>query len=73
MLNYVIYISLVFVGANFHVLPTCNELFLLNMAIFLFIEILCNQKFHNTTFAVLPSMHSNYMFNSYPLKITKSK
>jgi hypothetical protein len=66
------YISLVFVGVNFHILPTCNEMFLLHIAIFLIIENLCSQKFHNTTFAILLNMHSNYMSKSHSLEITKS-
>jgi hypothetical protein len=68
----VIYISPVFAGANFHILPTCNEFFLLHIARFLFIEILCSKKFHNTTSAVLADMHSDYMSKRHPLKITKS-
>ncbi len=62
-----------FFGANFHISPICNEFFLLDIAIFLIIEILCSQKFHNTTFVVLLNMYSNYMSKNYPLEITKSK
>jgi hypothetical protein len=72
ILDYVMYISPVFVGVNFHISPSCNEIFLLQIAIFLFIESLCSQKFHNTTFAILLDMHSNYMSKSHPLEITKS-
>jgi hypothetical protein len=46
--------------------------FLLQIARILYIEILCNKKFHNTTSAVLPDMHSNYMSKRHPLRITKS-
>jgi hypothetical protein len=72
ILDYVMYISPVFVGVHFHISPSCNEIFLLQIAIFLFIESLCSQKFHNTTFAILLDMHSNYMSKSHPLEITKS-